>query len=304
MLTVKDFITQATALLLQLYEEAEARSIVYILLEDYLALSRTELLLLDKDTLLSSDVRMRLAQCMQDLQRGKPLQYVLGYTYFLGHRIELDEGVLIPRPETEELVLQVEQIIRKRPGSDKLRVLDIGTGSGCIAIALAQLVGQKRSCEVVGIDLSPEALSVARGNASRICSEHTNIRILEQDIFCLDDWAKAIGAYDVLVSNPPYIHPSEAEEMSASVLDWEPEMALFAPAQAPTIYYDQIAQIAQSRQRLKPGGSIHLELNPRYAEQCIARMLGILQETRSVHSVELRQDMSGKQRFAHIELKD
>lgn len=305
MITVKRFISDSTALLSRLYDTTEARCITTLLLETYLGLSSAELLVYDKDTVLSSDKADKLSRARERLLEGEPLQYILGLAHFFDLKLYVAPGVLIPRPETEELVYLIKQDLMSE-ALRGLRVLDIGTGSACIPCGLATQMPEGYIESIEAIDLSPEALRIAAVNVRQIEERYPKppIQLYEQDLFA--DWSDnpTLGGYDLIVSNPPYIHPQEAEQMTSQVLDWEPSCALFTPADKPTRYYDRIAELATSRQMLRPQGRLYLELNPLYAELTLGRMTAILQEYRSIQTAELLHDLSQKQRFARIVLKD
>lgn len=211
---------------------------------------------------------------------GEPIQYVLGLARFYGLDLRVSPGVLIPRPETEELV---ELIVAANRDRKDLRVLDVGTGSGAIAIALARNL--PFSC-VTALDVSREALDIARENAKEL---RAKIDFVEADIF---KWSPEEDEYDIIVSNPPYIPEEEKKEMEENVLGHEPHIALFVPNDAPTLYYDRIAEVA--RQGLKPGGSLYFEVNPRFAEEVVRLM-----EKNGFRDVVIGIDSSRRKRFVY-----
>src|SRR5690606_33314046 len=173
---------------------------------------------------------------LPELLAGKPLQYILKEAWFYGLPLLVNESVLIPRPETEELV---DQIVRKYRGTEPLKIIDIGTGSGCIALALKHALPQ---AEVWAVDVSSNALKVAKNNAS---NHGLDVRFMQTDILEWDVVFDADIRFDVIVSNPPYITPDEKSEMAPHVLQFEPELALFAPEGAPLLFYQHIADFAQ-----------------------------------------------------------
>ncbi len=210
--TIKSFLANAFDRLIPIYNSpSEVKAIAQALLMDKLAMSQTDLLLTDKDTPLSEDKWASLCQ------------YILGYAYFLNFKLEVSPSVLIPRPETEELVHLLTQTVKLEypsPLHTPLRILDIGTGSACIPIALARLLHKDAVEAIHTIDVSSEALQTAQKNIDTI--EHNiPIKIQEANLFTLPVIEREEG-YDIIVSNPPYIHPKEADEMSKQVLDWEP----------------------------------------------------------------------------------
>lgn len=211
---------------------------------------------------------------------GEPIQYVMGLTRFYGLDMRVSQAVLIPRPETEELV---ELIVSANRDRKDLSILDVGTGSGAIAIALARNLPFSR---VTALDVSPEALEVARNNAKDLRAE---IDFVEADIF---QWAPKEGEYDIIVSNPPYIPEEEKIDMEENVLEHEPHMALFVPNATPTLYYRRIAEVA--RQGLKFDGELYFEVNPRFAEDVVRLM-----EDRGFRDVVIERDSWRRNRFVH-----
>ncbi len=289
--TIHRWRSEAIHTLKRIHPDGEARAIVMRLLEHCLGLRETDLILLDKDRALSSLDEMRLSAYLCRLETGEPLQYVLGATSFYGCDIAVAPGVLIPRPETEELV---DIIVRTHRHSTNMSILDLCTGSGCIPIALARTLDS--TTHLRAIELSPEAIAIAQSNVDRL-GHSTQITIQGVDIFTLtaEDLPER---YNIIVSNPPYIHPDESKLMHASVLEHEPEMALFAPSSNPLAFYEAIARLAL--EVAKPEGQIYVELNPHYASETLVAMGRIL--SRRLERSELIVDMSGKERFAHFSL--
>jgi release factor glutamine methyltransferase len=223
----------------------------------------------------------RLIKALQDLKGGKPIQYIIGRVDFFGSSFLVDEHTLIPRPETEELV----DLIQKDYSANlKGRILDIGTGSGCIALSLKSLYPKH---EVIGVDVSEDALAMA-------CENGYNQK-LDADFYQIDflkEWGDIEGTFDLIVSNPPYIKESESAEMSNQVLEYEPHLALFVKDEDPLIFYRRILDFIQ--QGLNPKGKVYLELNQQLGE-----------ETRTLFekegwSTKLIKDMSGNDRFLRI----
>lgn len=218
----------------------------------------------------------RLFDALDRLKKGEPLQYVIGWAPFCGLQFKVDKRVLIPRPETAELV---EWVARDCPDSGSL--LDVGTGSGCIAVTLAHNL---KGCKVQGWDISDDALQVARFNNSLngtdvVFSNVDILKVPEQE-YC----------FDVIVSNPPYVMESEKAQMESTVLDYEPHMALFVQDNDPLLYYRAAAELGKCA--LKTGGSLYFEINPLKAQA----METLLIEA-GYHDVELRSDIFGKQRM-------
>ena len=285
--TIHAYYTAAAEVLSPLYERSEAREIARRLLEDALGYSRSQLLVADKDTLLPPHCRERLSQQLQALGSGRPLQYVLGYAPFLQHSLYVAPGVLIPRPETEEAA---------RAGYRSF--VDIGTGSGCIAYALA--AGLPELEGAYALELSEEALQVAARNFDALrASTGRSVQLYRDDLFRLVESAEGAlpRGLDLIVSNPPYIHPEEAAAMSPQVLEHEPHLALFAPETSPIAYYLALARLVQQGY-LRPGGSLWVELNPRYAEETLEAMRRIVGP--EACTAELLSDLSGKLRFVHL----
>ena len=254
----------------------EARAIVYALLEDIFGLRRTDVLL-GKFEALSEAEKLHFARCAKRLSEGEPLQYVVGTAPFGDLRFEVTPATLIPRPETLELVEWVVAEEKKRPS---LRLVDIGTGSGCIAISLAKLLPQAK---VSAWDISAEALAVARRNAEQ---NGVAVDFKQVDVLNITE----AETYDCIVSNPPYICEEEKAEMTDSVLLHEPHTALFVPNNDPLRFYRAIAKLGV--RSLAPGGSLYFEINRAYgAETCdLLRQLGYT-------DVELRKDFYGNNRM-------
>jgi release factor glutamine methyltransferase len=219
------------------------------------------------------------------IESGQPLQYLLGKAWFMGLPLQVNPSVLIPRPETEELVTLLLQN-RKEQGN---KVLDLCTGSGCIAIALC-IKGNFE--EIEGMDVSKEALAVARSNAKNLS--------VPVSFFALDllkDSFPENKRWDFWISNPPYVATSEAAQMESRVLQHEPHLALFVPDDDALIFYRRILEL--SEKHLNPGGEIFLEINPDYAEELLQMYSG----NPLIQSAELTRDFSGKRRFLKVKKK-
>jgi release factor glutamine methyltransferase len=267
--------------LAQVYDEGEAKAIARMVYEVRFNLTLSDLFI-GKDTQLSANDQAELAEITQRLEQQEPVQYVLGQADFCGRTFLVNQHVLIPRPETEELCRWI--ISEFRDESLEFRdcsILDIGTGSGCIAITLAAGLPK---FEVTAWDISGEALQVARENAKRL---HFNV------IFELADALSTPldhERWDVIVSNPPYICNKERARIEANVLDHEPHTALFVPDETPLLFYSAIAQYGLTA--LKTGGRLYFEINPLYAQE-LAEMLSMM----SYHDIEIKIDQYGKQRM-------
>ncbi len=290
------FHRQLQSLLLARYGAHEAQAIVRILLDEMAHLSFTDVALGRADAL-DDDVRERIVAAAQRVADGEPVQYVIGHTRFCGLEIGVAPGVLIPRPETEELVewaveLLEQQAADEAPKADSIgerrtfRLLDVCTGSGCIALALKAKFPE---AEVEAWDLSPEALAIARDNARslRLAVEFIEKNALSEGEE--DDFIEENG-FDLLVSNPPYVCQREAASMEPHVLDHEPTLALFVPDDDPLLFYRAIARHAACM--LQPGGWLLFEVNRHYAEDTAALLRGL-----GFAAVEVRTDQFGAPRM-------
>ena len=261
-----------------LYGDGEAKAIAQMVYEVRYGLTLPDIYL-GKDTQLSADDQAELKEIAKRLADNEPVQYVLGVADFCGRQYHVEPGILIPRPETEHLCRLITKHVAI--GSANRKVLDIGTGSGCIAITLALDLPDSH---VTAWDISPIALRVAKGNAEQLGA---NVNVIENDM--LQQTYQVAPQWDLIVSNPPYICDSEAEEMDANVLDYEPEIALFVPDDDPLQFYVPIMNYAQSA--LHPGGELWLETNPLYEEIIEERLLEL------GFNVTAHDDQFGKTRF-------
>ncbi|MBE6254779.1 MAG: peptide chain release factor N(5)-glutamine methyltransferase [Prevotella sp.] len=285
------------AALTPLHGAGEARAIVRMVMEERFGLSQTDLLL-GKDTTLSSRDRAEFKKIAERLLTGEPVQHVLGYAYFCGHRFRVTPDVLIPRPETEELTrwaidelntLNPQPLSLNRP-LQGTTLLDLCTGSGCIAISLALAFPQ---AHVVGVDISDAALSIARDNARSLNASNVDFleyNILSEDAESSPPWRELERGFTLLVSNPPYVRDCEASEMSPTVLDHEPSLALFVPDDDPLRFYRAIAAIGQ--RCLLPGTPVLMEVNTALAGA--TRQLFI---DAGYHDVEVRDDQFSRPRM-------
>ena len=222
---------------------------------------------------------MKLSLALDKLKKLRPLQYIINESYFYGRSFYVNEQVLIPRPETEELVKWV--LSDFEDVKDCYNVLELGTGSGCIAISLAK--EQSKFC-IQALDISETALDIAKKNALH---HHAEIDFIHQDMTTIEVWSKAIN---VVISNPPYIEPDEKKEMLPNVLEYEPHLALFTPKREPLYYYKKIIAIAQSS--LNSNGSLYLEINPKFKEDLITYI-----KRKTFKDIEVRNDIFGKNRM-------
>lgn len=265
------------------YEDGEARAIARILIEELFGLSYTDIVCGATDQL-SADDTLRLDTAVRRIEQGEPLQHVLGYADFCGNHFGVNASVLIPRPETEWLVDEGERLMNgasnAAPSAPK-RILDIGTGSGCIAISLKLRLGE---AYVEAWDISEEALRTAESNAKALKAEVA---------FCKRDALRAeesVAPWDLIVSNPPYICDSERTDMDDNVLLHEPHTALFVPDDDPLRFYRAIARYAL--RSLSNGGSLLFECNTRYAEAT-----GKMMREMGFEDVTVNDDCFGLPRF-------
>lgn len=224
-------------------------------------------------------------KCLERLSNSEPLQYVLGYTYFMNMKLSVNASVLIPRPETEELVLLAQSLF---VNEQAIKVIDFCTGSACIALGVKKLFP---NAEIWATDISMDALHTAESNAVDIFGKSHGIHFLQHDLLqtaTLQDNPQ----FDLILSNPPYITRQEAGEMSPSVLDFEPHIALFAEGEDALIFFK--ALLTMAKQYLKPQGVMLCEINPLYAQQ--NKVMGI----QAGFVSEIIKDMSAKERFWKI----
>ena len=236
-----------------IYPPEEVKALSMLICCDMLGVDALDIYM-GKDIILSACKQRELENIIFRLQKNEPIQYIRGYAEFCGRNFRVAPGVLIPRPETAELV---DLIVKENP--DARRLLDIGTGSGCIAISLDKNLPDAK---VVAWDISEEALAIARKNNEELDAQVTFRR---QDVFSADGIQGT--SYDIIVSNPPYVTETEKTEMEANVLDWEPELALFVPDEDPLRFYRRIAELG--RELLRPGGKLYFEINQAYGQDMI-----------------------------------
>ena len=261
-----------------IYDSQEVDSFFYLILNNFYEMSRVDLALKPEFEIDEIEFQ-KWSIIIAELQLQKPIQYILGETEFFGLPFEVNSAVLIPRPETEELV---DWILKNNSdNSEMLRVLDIGTGSGCIPITLAKNL---KNSEVSAIDVSSEALKVAQINAEK---NSVKVNFIEKDILKTED-LNAI--YDIIVSNPPYVRELEKQEMQKNVLEFEPHLALFVEDDDALLFYLKITQLASKS--LSEGGQLYFEIN-QYLGQ---RMFDLLTDYK-FRDIELRKDIYGNDRM-------
>ncbi len=260
------------------YGLEEASAMTSLIFHHLKGWNRTELIV-NGDLPVSDRILAKTGEILARLERHEPIQYILGEARFYGMDLKVCPGVLVPRPETAGLVDIIADAFRSR--SD-LNILDIGTGSGAIAIALARNLPFSH---VTGIDISEDALDIARENDRNL---KAGVNFLLKDIFT---WNPGSDMFDIIVSNPPYITEEERKDMDANVLDYEPEQALFVPDDDPLKYYRRIGEL--SANALKGGGTLYFEINPRFAGE-----LRDMLEAFGFRNVEIIRDSYGRLRFA------
>lgn len=267
-------IKEITLQLVPQYSDAEARSIAILLMCNITGLSYTELLIHTPS--LNEEQEEELRKKIERLKKNEPLQYVLGETIFYGRRFKCDRRALIPRPETEELI---DWIINDTSNNTNVSILDIGCGSGCIAITLAK---ELKNSIVTALDISKEAISLTEENCT---INNCQVECINGDIFNFSD-----AQYDIIVSNPPYICDNEAADMESNVIDYEPHLALFVPDNSPLKFYEKITEYAA--RNLRSRGKLYFEINRKYGKE-----MQLLLEKFGFINIELRKDISNNDRM-------
>ncbi|MES2544429.1 MAG: peptide chain release factor N(5)-glutamine methyltransferase [Bacteroidota bacterium] len=282
---IKEYRTYFINELTPIYDESEAESFFYLILENNHQQKRIDLAL--NPDLFFSDSEIQIWNTiLEKLKLEIPIQYILGKTSFYGLDFDVNENVLIPRPETEELV---EWIIKDCfvPRNDrKIKVLDIGTGSGCIAISLAKNIP---NAQVFAIDISEKALATAKRNA---VNNEVNVAFIEQNILATDNLHQQ---FDIIVSNPPYVRNVEKEEIKKNVLDNEPHLALFVADNDALVFYRKIAELALKN--LSQNGQLYFEINQYLGKETVD-----LLQNMNFKNIELRKDIYGNDRMVRCEI--
>ncbi|WP_266363498.1 peptide chain release factor N(5)-glutamine methyltransferase [Tellurirhabdus rosea] len=265
---------------LQGYRPEEARAIIYLLFEHFLRFRRTDVIVNKPLPAQQPD----WAELVRRLNEHEPVQHLIGTTEFCGLEFQVSPAVLIPRPETEELIRLIVRDYAEAPSP--LNIIDLGTGSGCIAVTLARFLPQ---ATVTAWDLSEEALDIARQNAEQLQAE---ILFEKRDILKADEESPSAGPsrFDCVVSNPPYVTHSEAAEMEPNVLRYEPHLALFVEDTDPLLFYKAVADFG--RAHLTEGGACYVEINERFGDET-RRVF----EERAYRTVQVYKDIHGKDRF-------
>lgn len=265
-----------------LYAAEETESLMRIILEHVCGKPYPRILI-DGARSFAPQQQEQIHRIVDRLLLAEPIQYVLGEAFFYNHIFRVNKHTLIPRPETEELV---GLILSDYAAKKECRILDVGTGSGCIALSLAKYLPE---AQVVALDVSAGALEVARENARLL--DVGNVSFVQADILAAHDWPTLLGgAFDCIVSNPPYILMEEQAAMDRNVLDYEPADALFVPDDDPLLFYRTIA--ALGRELIRPAGGLYFEINARYGPELVA-----LLKQMNYQGIELIRDLSGKDRI-------
>lgn len=263
------------------YESGEIRQLFTIAMEDIAGLGRVQMLT-NANPELSEEVAQKLQAFIKGLEEGKPYQHLIGEVHFAGLKLKVGPQALIPRPETEELAYVIKD---ENQGRDNLKILDIGTGTGCLALACASFFHKS---SVTALDVSEEAISLAGENAA---GNGLQIDFVQGSILDPDKWPT--GSWDIIVSNPPYIGESEASDMDDLVTHHEPSLALFAPDDDVLIFYRMILELAQSQ--LAKGGKVYLEINQKWGPETLKLY------TAAGFKARLLKDLSGNDRFVVAE---
>ena len=279
-MTIKQYRDQFIQELTPLYDAGEAESFFYLILEAKHQLKRIDIAL-QPELVFSIAELETWNSVLEQLKKEIPIQYILGTTHFYGLEFKVNENVLIPRPETEELVDWIVQKSKIKNQKSKIKILDIGTGSGCIAISLAKNLP---NAEVFALDVSEKALATAKKNAEL---NQVQVQFICQSILETEDLGRQ---FDIIVSNPPYVRHLEKQEIKKNVLDNEPHLALFVADDDALIFYRKIAQLALKN--LSQAGQLYFEINQYLGQE----MLSLLQEMDFKNS-ELRQDIYGNDRM-------
>jgi release factor glutamine methyltransferase len=279
-MNIKEYRTQFIQELTLIYDAGEAESFFYLILEEKKQLKRIDLAL-HPDLVFSEEEIGVWNAVLEQLKQEIPIQYLLGKTSFYGLDFEVNAAVLIPRPETEELVEWILESQKSKVESQKVKILDIGTGSGCIAISLAKNLPD---ATVFALDVSEEALATAKKNAA---NNSVNVTFIHQNILETED---LLQQFDIIVSNPPYVRNLEKEEIKKNVLENEPHLALFVADNDALVFYKKIAQLAQKN--LLPNGQLYFEIN-----QYLGKEMVDLLEKMNFKTIDLRKDIYGNDRM-------
>ena len=281
-MTLANFLSEAEKKLAHIYEPRELKNILSIIIEDTWGFSKKQQRLLRNENL-SEEQLAEMEKILEQLLRNEPVQYVLGSCDFYGMKLKVNQNVLIPRPETEELIhYAIENMVAKKLKSPK--IIDIGTGSGCIAIALKKVFPD---AEVCAADVSEKALEIAKENAE---ANKTEIKFLHLDFLNEKNWS-SMEKYDLIISNPPYVTAEEFDNLMPRVKNFEPRSALIADDVDPFIFYEKIARFAEKY--LRENGVVFLEINSAKAKQ--------IQKYFQKFKTEIIKDLQGNDRIISAE---
>jgi len=272
-----------------LYPAEEARSMADRVFEHFLDITPSQRVI-SGSTDVAEEKVLKIEDTVARLLKQEPLQYVLGMAYFLDMEFEVNSSVLIPRPETEELVSLVINSYSKNPVGNRLKIIDIGTGSGCIAVGLKHNFPDS---DVFAVDFSEEALKVAESNAAKNKAE---VNFIKVDILDSDQWA-FLPECNLIVSNPPYVTQADKQFMQSNVLDHEPDMALFVTDKDPLVFYRSIMEFAKTK--LSLGGNLWFEINERFGPEMKQMALD-----QGFTDINIIFDFRGKSRFLHCRKSD
>jgi release factor glutamine methyltransferase len=286
MKTVKDVFDRFKTELTNVYDPQESEAIILLILSDLLNISKAKLKAFP-ETEIGFQQADKLQDILQELKTGKPVQYVLGHTEFYGLPFKVTPAVLIPRPETEELVQWIIETVQQSQ-TPVINILDIGTGSGCIPISIKHNL---LNINAFAIDISTDALIMAKANAGL---NKTDVNFIEADILNFPTDI-SLPKFDIIVSNPPYVTLEDKTKMHTNVTDFEPHTALFVPENDPLIFYKAIADFA--KKHLIPNGLLFFEINESFGLETVE-----LLQSKSFKNIELRQDMSGRDRMIKAEI--
>jgi release factor glutamine methyltransferase len=279
MITVGKLFDDLVSELEGIYSQDEAVNIMRLVFQEKLGMSRVQLAM-QKQFELDDKNKTIVFEIAEKLMEGQPVQQLIGNVHFLSTRLRVNKNVLIPRPETEELV---QWIVQENKEKEEIMVLDIGTGSGCIAISLAQSLTE---ASVSALDISQPALELARINS---IANNTSVDFMNMDILNEENW-KRLKFFDIIVSNPPYVSESEKNNMHVNVLKHEPHEALFVPDSNPLLFYSRISEMAT--RHLAKSGRLYFEINESYGSE-VKKLL----RQKGFKEIKLKKDISGKDRM-------
>ncbi len=279
---LKDVISFIRNELQDKYMEQELNNFVYLLCEKYLDYTNKADVFLNRENTLSESLLLKFHFATKELKKNRPIQYIIGKTQFLDIELVVNNNVLIPRPETEEIV---QWLIENHEAdkNEELNILDIGTGSGCIAISLKKVF---ENAQVLAIDISEKALEVARNNAQK---NNVDIKFIKFDIL-ENNLNVEFPQFEIIISNPPYVTISEKQQMSPNVVDYEPALSLFVEDELPLIFYEKI--VVFSKEFLKSDGNLYFEINKNFDNQLVGLLEGF-----GFKDIILKKDINGKERM-------